>query len=96
MGDVFWGARSLSRIEQCKRQKKSIMLFVVRKVWEVTIIYFLQLIEGYHMDPPQGSPQEIKVIMLECWNHDHELRPSLTQLLDRLKAARKRLIAQGM
>lgn len=39
------------------------------------------------MDPPIDCPKEVGDIMVECWNHNPEQRPTFTVLLDKLQAA---------
>ena len=48
---------------------------------------YVQVKEGYHMDPPAMCHPEISKIMLECWKFDPKQRPSFTALIKRLETA---------
>ncbi|KAK9497787.1 hypothetical protein O3M35_003710 [Rhynocoris fuscipes] len=45
---------------------------------------FDSLLEGYRMDKPDYSTEDIYNLMLECWKEQPMLRPSFTECADRL------------
>ncbi|XP_045479930.1 vascular endothelial growth factor receptor kdr-like isoform X2 [Harmonia axyridis] len=46
--------------------------------------FYTKLVEGYRMEAPEYSTNEIYQIMLECWSQDPLKRPSFSKLEDRL------------
>ncbi|XP_007901506.2 tyrosine-protein kinase Lyn-like [Callorhinchus milii] len=48
--------------------------------------YVKALIEGSHITPPAGCPDDLGNIMLQCWKQKSEERPTFNQLQDRLMA----------
>ncbi|XP_038186869.1 leukocyte tyrosine kinase receptor isoform X2 [Arvicola amphibius] len=43
------------------------------------------IIKGNRMDPPRNCPGPVYRIMTQCWQHQPELRPDFTSILERLQ-----------
>ncbi|XP_065899449.1 ephrin type-A receptor 2-like isoform X2 [Dysidea avara] len=40
-----------------------------------------KLEKGYRLPPPPGCPREIYCVMIQCWNPQHKLRPTFSNVL---------------
>ncbi|XP_038071929.1 tyrosine-protein kinase Src42A-like [Patiria miniata] len=43
-----------------------------------------KLEDGYRMEQPGGCPDEMYIVMLECWHENPDLRPTFTALFNKL------------
>ncbi|XP_024155352.1 tyrosine-protein kinase JAK2a [Oryzias melastigma] len=59
------------------------------KQGQMIVYHLIDLLkQGFRLPAPEGCPQKIHRIMMECWNSDPSVRPSFTTLNQRVETVR--------
>ena len=93
VGSVLWRVYTLSQNEQQDCYISSTCTYeLICEVNKVLICYTLQVEKGYyHMVPPISCPQDIKTLMLDCWDYVPNRRPNFSEILSKLEARKLKL-----
>jgi hypothetical protein len=78
VGDVFLWSWYIYFVDQLITFKEPFSLFTNKEV-------AARVVQGYRLPCPKACPTELyDSVMLPCWNHDPELRPTFKEIFEKL------------